>query len=168
MCESFLKLKGRKICGNDTKKYFGRLSDVLVNKDTNVIIGIIAKNDSLIYRHRLFYLKDICGIDEVNVYVNGYGEKFMKVIPLYEDFKSCENDIRRKRAVYRNGQGAGFVKNMTFDFEAGVMSGFSIGSSLIQDLISGRLICPVGNTVSYLQDSIVVDEILYDNINKEV
>ncbi len=157
MYESFLRLKGRKVCGKDTKKYFGRLSDILVNKETNAIIGIISKNDSLIYRHRLFFLKDICSIDEVSVYVIGYGEKFMKVIPLFEDFKSCENDIRNKRAVYKNGHGAGFVKNVAFDFEAGKMSEFSIGSSLIQDLINGRLICPVGNTVNYLHDGIVID-----------
>ena len=43
MYESFLRLKGRKVCGKDTKKYFGRLSDILVNKETNAIIGIISK-----------------------------------------------------------------------------------------------------------------------------
>ena len=97
MYESFLRLKGRKVCGKDTNKYFGRLSDILVNKDTNEILGIIAKNDSIIYKHRLFYMRDICRKDEVCIYVNGYGEKFIKVVPLLVDFKSCENDLSHCR-----------------------------------------------------------------------
>lgn len=160
MYESFLKLKGRRVCGKNSKKYFGRLSDILVNKDTNEILGIISKNDSIIYKHRLFYMKDICNKDEVCIYVNGYGEKFLKVVPLYKDFKSCENDIYKKRAIYRDGKGAGYVKNITFNFETGVLSGFEVGSSLIQDLINGRLICPSSNTVNYLNDCIVLDAIV--------
>lgn len=168
MYESFLKLKGRRICGKDTKRYFGRLSDILVNKDTNRIIGIISRNDSIIYRHRLFYMKDICKTDELCIYVNGYGEKFMKVVPFYEDYKSCENDIYQKSALYPSGKRAGFVKNITFNFEAGVMSGFEVGASLIQDLINGRLICPSGNTLNYLNDCIIVDAVMEKSGFKEV
>lgn len=168
MYESFLKLKGRRVCGKDTDKYFGRLSDILVNKDTNQIIGIISKNEAIIYKHRLFYMRDICRTDEVSIYVNGYGEKFMKVIPLYGNFKSCENDIYKKRALYPDGHGAGFVRNITFNLEAGVMSGFEVGSSLIQDLINGRLICPSGNTVNYLNDCIVLDTVVRKSNSNEV
>lgn len=168
MYESFVKLKGRRILGKDTKKYFGRLSDILVNKDTNEILGIVAKNDSIIYKHRLFYMRDICKKDEVCIYVNGYGEKFIKVAPLMVDFKSCENDIYKKRALYKNGQGAGFIKNISFNFEAGVLSGFEVGSSLIQDLIQGRLICPSGNTVNYLNGCIVLDAVRRKTDSDEV
>lgn len=157
MYESFLKLKGKKVCGKDTNKYFGRLSDILVNKDTNEIIGIISKNDSLLYRHRLFYMKDICKWDEVSVYVKGYGEKFVKIIPIYTDFKSCENDIYKKRAIYSDGVRAGRIQNIKFNFEAGTIAAFEVGSSLVQDLLNGRLICPAQNTISYLQDDIILD-----------
>lgn len=159
MYESFLKLKGKKICGKDTNKYFGRLSDILVDKDTNVIIGIISKNDSLIYKHRLFYMKDISKWDEVNIYVKGFGEKFVKVVPIYEDFKSCENDIYKKKAIYSDGSHAGMIQNISFNFEAGKLTGFEVGASLMQDLLNGRLICPAQNTVNYLQDSIVLDAV---------
>ncbi len=157
MYESFLKLKGKKICSRDTNKYFGRLSDILVKKDTNHVIGIISKNDSLIYRHRLFYMKDVCRWDEVCIYVNGFGEKFVKVVPLYTDFKSCENDIYKKSAIFPDGKGAGIVQNIEFNFETGTIAAFEIGSSLIQDLLSGRLICPARNTVNYLKGSLVID-----------
>lgn len=168
MYESFLKLKGRRVCGKDTQKYFVRLSDILVNKDTNQIIGIIARNDAIVYKHRLFYMRDVCERDEVCIYVKGYGEKFIKVIPLMEDFKSCENDIYKKRALYKNGQGAGLIKNISFNFEAGVLSGFEVGSSLIQDLIKGRLICPSSNTVNYLNGCIVLDTVKEKTYSDEV
>ena len=168
MYESFLKLKGRRVCGKDTQKYFGRLSDILVNKDTNQIIGIIARNDAIVYKHRLFYMRDVCKRDEVCIYVKGYGEKFIKVVPLMEDFKSCENDIYKKRALYKNGHGAGLIKNISFNFETGVLSGFEVGSSLIQDLIKGRLICPSSNTVNYLNGCIVLDAVKEKTDSDEV
>ena len=168
MYESFLKLKGRRVCGKDTQKYFGRLSDILVNKDTNQIIGIIARNDAIVYKHRLFYMRDVCKRDEVCIYVKGYGEKFIKVVPLMEDFKSCENDIYKKRALYKNGQWAVLIKNISFNFETGVLSGFEVGSSLIQDLIKGRLICPSSNTVNYLNGCIVLDAVKEKTDSDEV
>ncbi|MBR5535110.1 MAG: PRC-barrel domain-containing protein [Clostridia bacterium] len=158
MYESFLKWKGKKIYGKDTNKYYGRLSDILVNKDTSMIIGIISKNDSLIYKHRLFLIKDVIKWDEVCIYVKGYGEKFVKVVPLFENFKSCENDIYGKSAVYSDGTRAGRVRNIGFNFEAGELAAFEVGSSLVQDLLSGRLICPAQNTVNYLQDCIVLEK----------
>lgn len=168
MYESYLGLKGRRVCDKDTDKYFGRLSDILVNKDTNKIIGIISKNDSIIYKHRLFFLRDIVRADELCIYVKGYGEKFIKVVPLYEDFKSCENDIYKKRALYPSGRTAGVVRNITFNFEVGVMSGFEVGSSLIQDLINGRLVCPSSNTVNYLSNCIVIDAAVQKSLFGEV
>ncbi len=168
MYESFLKLKGKKICEKDTKKYFGRLSDILVNKDTNEIIGIISKNDSFIYRHRLFYMKDIYKWDEVNVYVKGFGEKFVKIIPVYSDYKSCENDIYKKRAIYSDGSRAGRIQNINFDFEAGTIAAFEVGSSIVQDLLNGRLICPAQNTINYLQGDIVLDVVADKQTTDEV
>ena len=168
MYESFLKLKGRKICNRDTNKYFGRLSDILVSRDTNRIIGIISRNDSLIYRHRLFYMKDVCRWDEVCIYVNGFGEKFVKVVPLYTDYKSCGNDIYKKKAIYSDGYSAGLVQNIRFDFETGTIAAFEIGSSLIEDHLSGRMICPARNTVNYLKGSVVLDASDNHKKNNEV
>ncbi len=163
MYESFLKLRGKKVCGRETNKYFGRLSDILVNKDTNEIIGIISKNDSLLYRHRLFYMKDVSKIDEVSVYVNGFGEKFVKVIPIYSDYKSCENDIYKKKALYSDGTKMGMVQNINFNFETGKLVAFEVGASLMQDLLNGRLICPALNTVYYRVGGIVLDADKKDN-----
>ena len=168
MYESYLGLKGRRVSSKDTDKYFGRLSDILVNKDTSEIIGIISKNESIIYKHRLFFMRDIVKTDELCIQVKGYGEKFIKVVPLYEDFKSCENDIFKKRALYPSGRTAGFVRDISFNFEAGVMSGFEVGSSLIQDLINGRLVCPSGNTVNYLSNCIVIDAAVQKSLFGEV
>lgn len=158
MDESFLKLKGRKVSGKDTNKYFGRLSDILVNKDTNKIIGIISKNDSLIYRHRLFYIEDVCGMDEVNVFVTGFGEKFVKVVPTFMDFKSCENDIFKRKAIFSDGSEAGKIQNINFDFESGSMTEVEIGASIAQDLLEGRMICPTQHNVTFFQDKIIIGE----------
>lgn len=156
MYESFLKLKGRKVANADTKKNFGRLSDILVNKSTNEIIGIISKNDTLLYRHRLFYMTDIVKIEEVTVFVKGYGEKFAKVIPIYGDYTSCENDIYKKRAVFQSGTEAGKIQNINFDFEAGMISEFEIGSSLMQDILNGRMVCPAKNCLTFVKGDILV------------
>lgn len=158
MDESFLKLKGRRVTENNTKKYFGRLSDILVNKDTSEIIGIISKNDSLIYRHRLFYIKDVVGRDELSIYVTGFGERFVKVVPIFTDYKSCGNDIYKRKAVLEDGSVIGKVQNMNFNLEAGILTEFEIGSSLAQDLLNGRIICPTQDSIDFFQGNIL----LYD------
>lgn len=158
MYGSFVKLKGRKIFEKKSKKYFGRLSDVIVNKDTNKIIGIVSKNDSPIYKYRYFKIGDVCGFDEVNVYVTGFGEKYMKVLPVNESFKSCENDIFKRKAVYPDGTGAGRVQNIKLSLEAGEIIGLEIGSTIIEDLLTGRKICPTKQKISYFKDKIVLDE----------
>lgn len=157
MDESFLTLKGRKVCGRDTNKYFGRLSDVLVNKDTNRIIGIISKNDSLIYRHRLFLLSEVTGCDDVCIYVRGFGERFVRVIPVFTDFSSCEDDIFKRKAVSTSGNIIGKIQNIHFDFEIGCIKGFETGFSLAQDLLNGRMFYPIQDTIRFSQGRIVLD-----------
>ncbi len=159
MDESFLKLKGRKVLEKTHKKCFGRLSDILVNKDTNKIIGIVSKNDSLIYRHRFFGADSICGCDDINIIVSGFGEKFVKVVPVFADYKSCENDIFKRKAVFSDGTEAGKIQNINFDMELGSISGLEIGTSIVQDLLSGRMICPNMQNIHYLQDKIVLDDV---------
>lgn len=159
MYESFLKLKGRKILEKNSKKCLGRLSDILVDKDTTAVIGIVSENNSLIYRHRFFDIKSICDYDEVDITVDGFGEKFVKIVPVFTDFKSCENDIFKRKAVFSDGSFAGKIQNINFDMEAGSISQLEIGTSLIQDLLSGRLVCPSTEKIRYCRDEIVVDSV---------
>lgn len=159
MDESFLKLKGRKVLEKNSRKYFGRLSDILVNKDTNNIIGIVSKNDSLIYRHRFFTAENICGCEELNIIVSGFGEKFVKVVPVFADYKSCGNDIFKRKAVFSDGTEIGKIQDINFDMETGNISGLEIGTSIIQDLLSGRMICPNMQRIHYFQDKIVLDNV---------
>lgn len=159
MDESFCALKGRKVCNKDTNKCFGRLSDILVNKGTNQIIGIISKNESFIYPRRLFYMSDLCGYDQVCVYVSGFGERFAKVVPIYTDFKSCGNDIYKKKAMFSDGSEAGKIQNIKFDLETGVITGFELGFSLAQDLLTGRKLCRTRDTIVFNRDNIVIEKI---------
>lgn len=162
MDESFASLRGRKICNKDTNKCLGRLSDILVSKGTNEIIGIISKNEALIYPRRLFYLKEVTGYDEISIYVEGYGEKFAKVVPILTDFKSMENDIYKRKAIFTNGKEAGKIQNVNLSLETGIITGFEIGFSLAQDLLNGRKLCPAQNTISYRSDNIVLENNLIE------
>lgn len=159
MDESFLKLKGRKVMEENSGKCLGRLSDILVNKDTNKVIGVVAKNESLIYRHRFFKKEEIVNYDKVNLTVSGFGEKFLKIVPVFSDYKSCENDIFKRRAVFSDGSVAGKVQNINFDTEIGEICGLEIGTSIIQDLFTGRIICPCIQRIHYYQDRIVLEDV---------
>ena len=161
MYESFCKLKGKKVCNKDGK-YFGRLSDILVKKGTSDIIGIVSQSDSLIFRHRLFLKKDILGSDEVAVFVNGRGERFVKNTK-DGDHKSCENDIYKRKAVFGDGSEAGMIQNISFDLETGTIIGFEIGSSLAHDLLYGRKICRTQNTINICRGNVVVDNDLEED-----
>ena len=157
MYESFVVLKGKKVCEHETNKYFGRLSDIIVNKDSNKIIGIISKNEALLYRHRFFPVKDICGGDEVNVFVKGFGERFVKVIPVWGDFICCGNDIYKRKAVYSDGSDAGKIQDINFDFEAGIITEFEVGFSLAQDLLVGRKLCRTQDKIDFYRGNIVIN-----------
>ncbi len=157
MDESFVGLRGKKICGKDTDKYFGRLSDIIVNKDSNEIIGIISKNETPFYRHRFFPKSDISGMDETHIFVTGFGEKFAKVVPVYKAFLCCGDDIYKRRAIFKDGSDAGKVQNIKLDFETGVITGFEIGSSLAQDLLVGRKLCRTQDRIDFYRGNIVVN-----------
>lgn len=154
MYESFGRLKGKKVCGRNNGKYFGRLSDIIVNKGTNKIIGIVSKNDSLIYRRRLFLKSDIEGCDEVHVYVKGFGEKLSQS----SLFQSVENDIYRRKAILSDGREVGRIQNINLSLESGVIIGFEIGTSIAQDLLTGRKICRTRNTITTCRGSIVLQD----------
>lgn len=162
MDESFCALLGKKVCGKESNKYFGRLSDILVSKGTNEIIGIISKNESLIYPKRLFFLQDICGRDEISVYVNGFGEKFTKIVPVCTDFKSMEFDIYKRKAIFPDGSEAGKIQNIKLDLNLGIITAFEIGFSLAQDLLTGRKLCPARNTITFYDDNIVLESNLIE------
>lgn len=157
MDESFASLRGRKVCNKDTNKYFGRLSDILVNEGTNEIIGIISKNETLIYPRRFFCIGEIMGYDEICIHVSGYGERFAKVVPVYTDFRSMGDDIYKRKAVLPDGSDAGKIQNINLNLEMGIITGFEIGFSLAQDLINGRKICPARNTIHFNHGSIVLE-----------
>ena len=157
MDESFCALLGKKVCCKKTNKCFGRLSDILVSKGTNEIIGIVAKNDSLIYPRRFFYFEDICDKDSVNIFVSGFGEKFMKVVPIFAEFKSIEADMLKRKAVFPDGREAGKIQNINLNMETGTIEGFEIGISIIQDLLNGRKLCRTQNTITFEGDNIVVE-----------
>lgn len=159
MYESFLRLKGRKIFEKHSEKYLGRLSDILVNKDTNNIIGIVSENDALLYRHRFFKSELISEWDNLRITVTGFGEKFVKIVPVFSDYTSCENDIFKRKAVFSDGSEAGKIQNINFDMETGVIGNLEVGTSIIQDLLSGRMICPNIQKIEYCHDKIVLDNL---------
>ncbi len=161
MDESFLRLKGKKICEEKTHKYFGRLSDILVKKGTNEILGIISKNDSLVYKYRLFNLVDIANTNATCIFVNGFGERFVKIIPR-EDFQSCENDIYKRKTILTDGTDAGIIQNINLDLKTGTLSGFEIGFSLAEDLLKGRKICRTRNTISFSKGKLILEEKLVE------
>lgn len=158
MCESFGRLKGKKVCGRISGKYFGRLSDIIVNKGTNTIFGIVSKNDSLLYRRRLFLKSDIEGSDEVHVYVKGSGERLFKSSPQNDRFQSVENDIYRRKAVFSDGSEAGRIQNINLSLESGTIIGFEIGSSIAEDLLKGRKMCRTHNTIEMCRGSILLQD----------
>lgn len=158
MYESFGRLKGKKVCGKNNGKYFGRLSDIIVNKGTNMIIGIVSKNDSLIYRHRLFLKDDIEGSDEVHIYVKGSGERLLKSSQKNNEFQSIENDIFRRKAVFSDGLEAGRIQNINLNLESGTIVGFEIGTSIAQDLLTGRKMCRTRDTITICRGSIVLQD----------
>jgi len=168
MYESFMRLKGKKICSIDGEKYFGRLSDILVNKETNNIIGIVSKNDSLLYRYRFFPTEDIVYLDELKVYVRGRGEKFVRVIPCEGEFHSVENDIFKRRAVLPDGSDAGKIQNISIDFNLGAVTGFEVGSSLAQDLLNGRKICRIRDKIEICRGNVVIKDTLYRERRKKL
>lgn len=158
MYESFGRLKGKKVCGKISGKYFGRLSDIIVNKGTNTIFGIVSKNDSLLYRHRLFLRSDIEGSDEVHVYVKGSGERLLKSSQKNSEHQSLENDIYRRKAVFSDGREAGRIQNINLSLESGTIIGFEIGTSIAQDLLTGRKMCRTRDTIKTCRGSIVLQD----------
>ncbi|MGM9551678.1 MAG: PRC-barrel domain-containing protein [Clostridia bacterium] len=166
MDESFCRLKGKKVCDEKIGKCYGRLSDILVNKGTNEILGIISTNDSFVYKNRLFNREDIISSDETSIYVKGFGEKFVKVIPI-EDYQSCENDIYKRKAVLTDGRNVGKIQNMNFDLETGIMTEFEIGSSIAEDLLKGRKICRTRDTISFSDGKIILEEKLTDSVERK-
>ncbi len=168
MYESFMRLNGKRVYGYDSGKCFGRLSDILVNKGTNDIIGIVSKNDALLYRHRFFPKGDIVKINEVNLYVKGFGEKFVKVVPCESDFHSVVNDMYKRRAVLSDGSEAGKIQNVNMDLELGVITGFEVGSSLAHDLLNGRKICRIRDKVEICRGNVVLTDSLYSERKRKL
>jgi uncharacterized protein YrrD len=155
MYESFGRLKGKKVCGSTSGKYFGRLSDIIVNKGTNKIAGIVSEKDSFMFHKRFFKSSDIESVDNLHVYVSGDGEKFSNDAK----YQSVGNDIYRRNAVLSDGREAGKIQNINLNLESGTITGFEIGSSIADDLLEGRKICRTRNTIkTYCGNVILHDE----------
>lgn len=163
MDESFLKIKGKKICAMDSSKNFGRLSDILVSKGTNRIIALIAKNDALVYKYRMFDIIDVVNSDELNIFVKSSGERFVRVIPIEEDYLSCDEEIYKRKAVLPDGCRVGKIQDINIDLCSGQLTGFEIGNSLAQDLLNGRKLCRTRNTINFSKGNIVLENQLLDS-----
>lgn len=158
MCESFGRLMGKKVCGENDGRYFGRLSDVIVSKGTNRIIGIVAKSGAPFNRLRLILRNDITRCDETHIFVRGKGEKLAGNFRKNENVQSVGNDIYKRRAVFPDGRDAGKVQNVNFDLESGVIIGFEVGTSIADDLLTGRKTCRTRDTVKMSRGRIVLEE----------
>ncbi len=137
MYESFFELKDMNVCDALSGRCYGRLSDVLVNKGTNEIFGIVSKRDLIFAPCRIFRKSEIVGIEAARVSVRGSGEKYVKEGHQYAR-QSVENDLLKKRAVSKEGLDMGKIQNVALDMEAGELAEFEIGLSMAEDLWKGR------------------------------
>ena len=106
----------------------GAVSDIYIKENSTEIIGIVAKNRSLIYQNRLFKKGDILytGTDEVSVRGPGI-ISFKKLIGL-------------KASSFDNNFYIGTVKDGFFDMEQGTLTELLMGRGIADDLLNGRKI----------------------------
>lgn len=123
-------LSGRKI---------GTVDDIYLKENSAEIIGLLAKNSSLIYRNRLFTKENILftGINGVSVNGSGTGFFLSPKIPKAYSFKKV---IGLKAESDENNLFIGTVKDGYFDMEAGRFFALLIGRGIADDLLSGRKI----------------------------
>mgnify|MGYP000013746580 FL=1 len=117
----------------------GAVSDIYIKENSTEIIGIVAKNRSLIYQNRLFKKGDILytGTDEVSV--RGPGIKFLKE-PKEPGIISFKKLIGLKASSFDNNFYIGTVKDGFFDMEQGTLTELLMGRGIADDLLNGRKI----------------------------
>ncbi|NLM49924.1 MAG: hypothetical protein GX196_03100 [Clostridiaceae bacterium] len=134
----FSDLINTKVIHIADNKTLGRLTDILLFKDTNKICAIIASKENFVYKNRLILKDDILAITKDSIYVKSPGIKYTKVIPIKDDVISYVNGIEKKKVLTKKGEVLGLVRNSAFDFEAGELVEFEIGTTFTDDLLNGR------------------------------
>lgn len=117
----------------------GIVSDVYIKENSTEIIGIVAKNRSLIYQNRLFKKGDILYTGTNEVTVRGPGIKFIKE-PKEPGILSFKNLIGLKASSFDNNLYIGTVKDGFFDMEHGTLTELLMGRGIADDLLNGRKI----------------------------
>lgn len=160
MIYSFVSLLGKEVKSVDKNKKIGVLCDVLIAKNGCSLFGIIASNDAIIYRNRLFLKDELCGADGRCVYVRGTGKRFAKALPELDDgVKSCKEDLRKNKVITDNGTILGKARDASFDFETGKLLELEVGSGFTDDILSGRKkLLPKGDVTIFANTVIVKEE----------
>ncbi len=155
----FARLFHLPVIETHTGRKIGFLSDVYVDKNTGSILGIVVRNENILYPNRLILAANIVEEAPAKIFVSGFGKRYAVLPPpLLGDPISYKRQVYNKRAVKPSGENLGKIKDCCFDFEAGKMCELELGKGLSDDFMNGRSRLGLSNGVSLRAAKIEVSE----------
>ncbi|SHI91630.1 PRC-barrel domain-containing protein [Lutispora thermophila] len=145
---------------NDKNEYFSMVNDVILDKNSNKILGFTWKKKLIRKEYEIFLFDDLLLIGSNGLYVK---KNIKAKLFDYNNEKhyilSYIHDILNKIILNPDGELIGIVRDMILDIDRGYCVGFEFSEGYIDDLISGRKLISAGFGYSIDSEALI----LYDS-----
>ncbi len=159
MLLKFSEMIGLPIISVSTNEKLGTVRDILFKIPTKEICALIILNKKFMSSLKVVKIKDVINIGKSAVLI----QDDQCIMPSKRYFTEV-NDVKRygdevvEKQIYTdNGIDLGIIQDITFDFETGMLEEFEISDGLVQDLIDGRKMFPVSESIQIEQGIVIVE-----------
>ncbi|SHI52827.1 Uncharacterized protein YrrD, contains PRC-barrel domain [Geosporobacter subterraneus DSM 17957] len=146
------------ICLEDNSKK-GKVKDILFDQQTMNLKALLVDEGGLMHSCRFIHYHNISSFDDNVITVQK--SSFVEHVPIH--YKASfqfhgRQDILDLEVLTEEGQNIGMVQDLLFDIDRGKITALILTDGLFHDLIEGRPLLPLVDSVSFKDFSVIVPQ----------
>lgn len=152
---TFSSIKGLPIFLKNTDRAIGKISDLYLNQDGNVI-GLIIEGKSFLKRDRLLPINSILSYKDERILVDNTRalQPFQQIDGAYFLYKHGE--LAGKAVLTDKGKRLGLLDDVYFQEEVGTIIGYEVTDGFFADITEGKKIVSTEDSLHVGKEAIVV------------
>ncbi len=150
---------GLPIISVSTNEKLGIVRDIVFKVPTKEICAFVILNKIILSSLKVVKIQDIMNIGKSAVLIQDDNclIPFKRYLNEVNDVKKYGDEIAEKQIYTDNGIELGIIQDITFDFETGMLDEIEISDGLVQDLIEGRKMFPVSESIQLEQGIVIIE-----------
>jgi len=166
-------VKGRELIGLpvitlDKGEQIANIQDVIFDPRNSKVLALVTEEKGWFKGARIIPFKNIYKIGEDAVTVEtSDAELNANDLAEIEKFSDEEINVIGTTIITESGNNLGVIEDIIIDIESGYIEGYEISGGVIKDLIDGRVVIPLPDSITIGKDAVIVPDWVENKIKQQ-